>query len=270
MSEAPAILSDRPDLAVQIVNYNSAVDLLGCMNGLLHDLPLNKCRSRILVLDNASTSERDRDHLSALARLPGVQVYFSDNNIGFAAGHNLLLGKHEAPNVLILNPDILFHETNVTGRLMETLTERDDVKVVGPKLTHLDGDTQAYDHGELSPVTIPGLCISVRRRRKGPVAWVSGAAMLADGETLRKMGGFDERFFLYHEDEAYCLRVRREGGRVIYNPDVSLVHLGNASGGSRKYRRKSLLTFVENYNPGALGRIMLKVYGLFPESAYEL
>ena len=59
------------------------------------------------------------------------------------------------------------------------------------------------------------------------VAWVSGAAMLVERAAFRGVGGFDEKLFLYKEDEDLCLRVRETGASVIYEPAVTLRHVGS-------------------------------------------
>src|SRR5262249_52730334 len=55
-------------------------------------------------------------------------------------------------------------------------------------------------------------------------AWVGGACRLARRETLERLGGFDERFFLYEEDVDLCLRARQAGLRVVHTPAAEVVH----------------------------------------------
>jgi GT2 family glycosyltransferase len=59
------------------------------------------------------------------------------------------------------------------------------------------------------------------------VAWVSGAAMMIERAAFTDLGGFDERLFLYKEDEDLCLRLRAAGGSVIYDPMVTIRHQGS-------------------------------------------
>jgi GT2 family glycosyltransferase len=51
-----------------------------------------------------------------------------------------------------------------------------------------------------------------------------GAALLLRREALDDVGLFDEGFFLYSEEVDLCLRLRRNGWRACYFPEVSVVH----------------------------------------------
>ncbi len=64
---------------------------------------------------------------------------------------------------------------------------------------------------------------------KGSIAWVLGASMMAQADVLRKVGGFDEKFFLYGEEQDLCLRIRKAGYEIGYCPDAVVIHLGGHS-----------------------------------------
>jgi hypothetical protein len=67
---------------------------------------------------------------------------------------------------------------------------------------------------------------------------VVGAAMFIRSVVFRDLGGFDERFFLYHEEIDFAHRLRDEGKRVVYLPQCVVTHLGER-GGSRQTWGKS-------------------------------
>jgi hypothetical protein len=46
---------------------------------------------------------------------------------------------------------------------------------------------------------------------------------------IERVGGLDERIFMYFEDNDFCLRVRRSGFRVCHMPSVRVTHLGGRS-----------------------------------------
>ena len=106
------------------------------------------------------------------------------------------------------------------------------MKVAGPKLLTADGSPQPYDHGRLhgprAAIALKGghsywRATDVRQE----VAWVSGAAMLVERAAFVAIGGFDEKLFLYKEDEDLCLRLREAGGLVVYEPGVAVRHHGS-------------------------------------------
>jgi hypothetical protein len=68
---------------------------------------------------------------------------------------------------------------------------------------------------------------AVRRRyaRERTVDWVSAACLLTRRDTLETVSGFDENFFLYSEDIDLCARIRATGARILFTPEVEIVHL---------------------------------------------
>lgn len=61
------------------------------------------------------------------------------------------------------------------------------------------------------------------------VDWVTGACLLTRREVVDSVGGLDEGFFMYFEDNDWCLRMRRAGWQVVFYPAVQVVHLGGQS-----------------------------------------
>jgi hypothetical protein len=53
--------------------------------------------------------------------------------------------------------------------------------------------------------------------------------MLTRASVVKKVGGFDEDFFMYTEDTDLCFRIKREGYRIVYTPKWSITHLGGSS-----------------------------------------
>jgi N-acetylglucosaminyl-diphospho-decaprenol L-rhamnosyltransferase len=214
-----------PDLAVQIVNYRTREQLGTCLESVLADL--DGLDHRVLVLDNASG-----DDLSELARRhPDVDFVMATHNIGYGAAHNRLAGLHDAPALLILNPDTRLVEPRTVARMLDALD--DGAAAVGPQLVDGDGAVDPRDHGELHGVRAriaQAAGDSHYRRRDEPVdaAWVSGAACLVSRRAFDTAGGFDPGFFLYKEEEDLFLRIRRQGGTVRYLPTVRVRHDGAA------------------------------------------
>lgn len=54
------------------------------------------------------------------------------------------------------------------------------------------------------------------------VDWIAGMFMLFRSDTLRSVGGFDERYFLYYEDVGLCARLHERGLGVAVNTAVSV------------------------------------------------
>ena len=195
----------------------------------------------------------DNDGGLELVDEASLRVVRSGANLGYGAGMNLGARDGTAPWVLLLNPD-----TELDPAALERLVAiaeqcSDDTAVLAPTLTYPDGSPQigggrfagwVREVGRMS-----GLGRRVRSQRAALAAefrpgaggagttvdreWVSGAVMLVRRSAFEEVGGFDERFFLYYEDEDLCRRLRARGGRIAVTPEVRVAHaLQGASGGA--------------------------------------
>jgi N-acetylglucosaminyl-diphospho-decaprenol L-rhamnosyltransferase len=229
------------DVAVQVVNYRTRRQLAACLPTVLADGD-----HRVFVLDNASG-----DDLSELARAhPEVVFETAERNLGFGAGHNRLAARHDARALLILNPDTVFIEPRTVERLLAALGA--GVAAVGPRLVSASGAVDPRDHGELhgfrARVALAAGDSHYRRRdTPADVAWVSGAACLIDRAAFDAVGGFDPDFFLYKEEEDLFLRIRRQGGRVRYEPTVRVQHDGGAAASRAEHMPASVARFESKH-----------------------
>jgi N-acetylglucosaminyl-diphospho-decaprenol L-rhamnosyltransferase len=219
--------SGATDLAVQVVNYRTRRYLERCVETVVSDLRAGGVSYELNLLDNASGEALD----DVAARFADCRAFTAPANLGFGGGHNLLAGKTDAQYLLILNPDVELVEPGSIGRLLVLVAGDAHVKAVGPKLVLPDGSAQPYDHGRLyglrAQIALNGGHSYWRETDvRQEVAWVSGAAMLIERAAFTAVGGFDEKLFLYKEDEDLCLCLRNAGGAVVYDPAVTVRHHG--------------------------------------------
>ena len=187
----------------------------------------------VTVVDNAGTFPL-RESASVRVLRPGA-------NIGFGRGVNRGAAVGGAPWILLLNPDTSAEPDDLT-RLVAIAEGHSDVGVLAPTLVNFDGSPQIGGGRftgwprELARVSGAGrrvraLRARIRREFRGERfgalidrSWVSGAAMLVRRVVFEAVGGFDERFFLYYEDEDLCRRIRDRGWRVATTPEVRVKH----------------------------------------------
>ena len=221
-------MADCSSIAVQVVNYRTRRYLERCVDTVVSDLEGSSIPFEINLLDNASGEDLE----DLAARVPNCRAFTSATNLGFGGGHNLLAGKTEAKYLLILNPDIEFVFPDTVRRLLLLVAGAGLVKAAGPKLLTDAGQAQPYDHGRLhglrAEIALRGGHSYWRQTStRQEVAWVSGAAMLVERAEFVAIGGFDEKLFLYKEDEDLCLRLRAAGGQVVYEPAAVIRHHGS-------------------------------------------
>ena len=227
---------------VVIVAYNSAETVRACVEPLVADPGLN-----VVIVDNAS-----EDYLAeAVADLP-VEVVRSPQNLGFGAGCNVGWRIGAAPHVVFINPDARIDADGVR-RLVAAL-EADDVGLTAPRILNEDGTVQQSQHRFPTHAATWTQALLLHRlfpgaawahedivepeayARSSEPDWVGGACIALRRETLERLAGFDERFFMYCEDTDLCRRLRDLGLRVRFLSEVTASHDG---GGSAPAPRRS-------------------------------
>jgi GT2 family glycosyltransferase len=185
----------------------------------------------VIVSDNAST-----DGTPALARQqwPSARVLEHERNLGFGAANNRALALVQTPFALLLNPDC---ELSVEGLRELLMAARDmvDAALFAPQLASPTGKLEVNYRW---PKTV--------WHSQGPAAtglacvgFVCGAAMLLRMERFQQIGFFDERFFLYYEDDDLCLRLFQAGLPMVLVPQIKAIHRSRSSSkGSRPLRNE--------------------------------
>ncbi|MEI5996877.1 glycosyltransferase [Paraburkholderia bengalensis] len=207
--------------------------------------------AELFIVDNGGLSDVAID-LEPL-RLSGVRlsIISGHGNVGYGRGHNLAIGRAASRFHLVLNPDIdldreaLVHACDFFDRHLEAglLTPR-----IGDENGRLQYLCRRYP--TLLDLLIRGFLPHRIRRlfsirlaayemrdviNERDIVWdppiVSGCFMLFRTNVLKRLAGFDPRYFLYFEDYDLSLRTH-EVARVVYAPSVRVLHHGG--GAARK------------------------------------
>lgn len=241
-------------LSIIIVSFNARADLERCLASL-HTAPA-AAPHEILVVDNGSTD----GSADAARRWPDVTVIDAGANLGFARANNIgIRGSHGA-NILLLNSDTIVPAGSI-DRLLAELDRHDEVAVVGPRLVDAAGRAELSFGRMIGPLNElrqrrrarSGAVEALTRQRQFP-DWVSGACLLVRRADADAVGGLDERFFMYTEDVDFCAAIRARGRRVLFTPDVEVVHLrgrsaATAPAATQAHYRRSQLAFYEKHHP---------------------
>jgi N-acetylglucosaminyl-diphospho-decaprenol L-rhamnosyltransferase len=257
------------DATAVIVNYNSGHRL-----GPLLDRVQPEVRATAIV-DNASSD----GSLAAAEGRSDVTIVRNTVNRGFAAAANQGAANAESDWVLFVNPDIHLTPGDITTLLSGV---PDDVAAVAPLQVDEHG-TPKVETGGYQPTLLRYLVwalVPVRfHRRFGPylappfpardteLDWVSGALLGIRRAVFAGLGGFDERFFLYHEDVDFGRRAREAGYRIWVRPAVRLHHEVAHGDPSRRVLSgvrsvESLGKAFRGWRRRALGAILVVGYGL--------
>jgi len=243
------------DLSIIIVSFNARPDLERCLESL-HAAPPDALHE-ILVVDNGSTD----GSAAAARRWPGVRVIEVGSNAGFARANNIGIRASTGANLLLLNSDTLVPPAAI-DRLLAELAREPEVAAAGPRLVDGSGRAELSYGRMIGPLNElrqqwrarGGAVEALTRRRRYP-DWVSGACLLVRRADADAVGGLDERYFMYTEDVDFCAALRARGRRILFTPDVEVVHLRGRSAASapaatRDAYQRSRIAFYEKHHPG--------------------
>ena len=250
----------RPEASAVVVNYNAGPELRRALQSIADEW--HEMRWEAVVVDNAST-DGSPDVVEEFA--PRVSLVRNHDNVGFARAVNQGCAATKAPLVLIMNPDCRL-VAGALAALRAELERHPDCAIAGPRILNPDGSVQGSARGDPNMLTglfgrtatlgrlFPWLPASKRNvvsdavirggQTSVVVDWLSGACMLARREALRKVKGFDERYFLYWEDADLCRRLRAAGYHVRYVPGATAIHRVGHS--SRTLRASAIRAFHES------------------------
>jgi GT2 family glycosyltransferase len=211
----------RPTLSVLIVAWNSREELARALPALLPELGEG---DELIVVDNDSI-DGTVEAVAALA--PDAQIVRSGGNLGFAAGCNEGARKARGDLLLILNPDAAprpgfgeairrpWREQRGWAAWQALVADGDGTTINSAgNPVHFTGITWAGGHGRPIGEGPPA----------GEVAALSGACLAIPRRRWEEMGGFPDRFFLYHEDVDLSLRLRLAGGTLGIEPAAVVDH----------------------------------------------
>lgn len=203
------------------------------VRGLVEDLLGCPEVTRIVVTQNVP----ERTEYTEDGR---VEVVRNNEPQGYGANQNAAFANAATPFFCVLNPDIRLKE-NPFPPLLEAFNDQ-AVALVAPRIIAPDGSEE--DSARRFP-TVRDLVWKALGRHDGtyhekPASglaypdWLAGMFMLLRSTAFQKVGGFDEKFFLYYEDVDLCWRLRGNGHRIVQDRSVSIVH------DARRESRRSL------------------------------
>lgn len=236
-------------VSIIIVNYNTNRLTAACIESVLRYAEPGTFE--IIVVDNLSQKENP-DVLAE--QYPQIKLIKSPENGGFAKGNNLGISHSRGDVILLLNSDAYLTENGVNGPA-DYLRQHHEVSALSIRLHYEDG---RYQHNarkfrsirnELLDVFRPVLWLMPYRKKavlmlnqhfKGdfstPCDWVSGAFFMFRRALLEPLPGqkLDERYFMYGEDQLWCLQWEKLGYKAYFYSEAQAVHIVNASSGYHK------------------------------------
>lgn len=270
-------------IAIVIVSYNTRELLLEALASVIKST--DGTSLELVVVDNASD---DGSLEAARAAFPQVMALGNATNRGFGAACNQAIEATRAPLILLLNSDARL-TPDALRALANCMHQYEHCGAAGCRLINERGEAVTNTRNFLTPLNQALEMASPARgviwhslyRTHRPrvtadqtdcsVDWIDGACLMLRRAALAEVGWFDERFFMYSEDEDLCYRLKESGWTICYTAAGTAMHRGAAS--SRQDRAAMLEHFYRSqmlFLTKHRGRAALLVYKLAMQATLML
>jgi GT2 family glycosyltransferase len=264
------------DVSIIILSYNHFDMLNNTLESIFCRVKHNSYE--VIIIDNAST---EGDVLQSLPIDPRLRVYKNEKNIGWPSAINQGLSYAWGNYICIIDNDVLLLD-DVISYFMEVSQANNDNVILAPKVLNSDNTIQtsvedfpsinnqlgvAFFLNTLFPesgIFNPFHTVHHKIEDIKLVDMVIGACMFFHKSVAGKCNGFESRYFFYFSDTDFCLTHKRNMGKVLYCPSVSVIHYGSVASKGTKYNgnhyfAKDTVTFYKNNYQGWKAFILIAV-----------
>lgn len=268
-------MDNKTKLSIVIVHYKNDKDLIECLNSLY----AREIRQsfEVIIVDNSENNSL-QDILNR-KKYKQLKYVFSQKNLGYGSGMNLGAKYAKGEFLFILNPDVVFN-TDIISALINSFNDK-QIGIVAPLLYTTEDKIMDQGAKDLTPFKalvkysfidkiFPNNPISKdfweknwKKNKLNEVDNVPGTAFIIKKDLFEKIGGFDEKFFLYFEEFDLCKRVREAGYKIYINSNLKLIHKWGTSTSLLKnkdevFKRSRFYFFKKHY--GLFSAILLESF----------
>ncbi|MBI4779026.1 glycosyltransferase family 2 protein [Candidatus Falkowbacteria bacterium] len=253
------------DLSIITVSWNVKKFVADNIKSIFADT--RNIEFEILVVDNDS-----KDGTAEMIKkdFPRVRLIANNYNAGFAKANNQAIKEAKGRYLLLLNPDMRVLPGTLE-KMVRWMDEHNDVGVAGCRLIKENGETvphvrrypRLFDQLAIVfklPHLFPGLLNDYLKKdfdylKEAEVDSIRGSFFMIRREVAEKIGGLDERYFVWFEEVDYCRQVKNAGWKVMYTPAADCVDYVGQSfslmkrGQSQKYFSDSMLKYFKKWQP---------------------
>ena len=232
-------VKQTPKISIIIPNKDHTDDLIKCLRSIREKNTYENIE--ILVIENNSQKKKTfKDYRRIMHEYPKVKVlYWKGEGFNYPEINQYGIDHATGEYLLFLNNDV----TVITPDWLERMIgqcQRKEVGIVGVKLYYPD-DTIQHAGVIIGIGGVAGaMFVGMARERSGylrkailqqDLSAVTAACMMVDRKAWEEAGGFNEDLAVAFNDIDFCLKVRREGYLVVYEPNVELYHYESKSRG---------------------------------------
>lgn len=243
---------DPTDVWIITLNWNKPDITKDC----LHSLMINTGTTfSFLLIDNGSND----DSVKILKNeFPSLITIYNKENLGFGAGFNIGIKyaiEQGAKYILIINNDTIADPT-MMNQLLSVIEGDDEIGIVAPFIYFYENKEKIWSQGGYINSFLLEKTESKSKNHskdQNMKTFLTACCLLINIEVFKKVGVFDERFFMYYEDLDFSLRCLKNGIIMKIVPEAKLWHrISTSSGGKnnpleRFYMAKSSGLFFRKH-----------------------
>ena len=216
-----------------IVTYNNISTIAKTLETLFGET--KDIDFKLYVLDNGS-SDGTPEYIEK--NYPDVTVIRSGKNVGFGAGHNIIINQVESKYHAVINPDIVLTQ-NAVKKMADYMDGNPEIGLLSPRICFPDGRDQIlgkrnphlkylvasrFRGDEPSKLLKEYAMLDCDLSKPTEIENATGCFMFIRTDVLKSIGGFDDGFFMYFEDADLARRIN-EISKCVYYPDAVVNHV---------------------------------------------
>jgi hypothetical protein len=255
---------EKIELSIIIVDYNSLKFTIELVDDLLKHLKALKYE--IIIVDNDPNGDSAEKLKALYLKDKRIKALKNDKNSGYGSGNNLGAKHATGEYILLLNPDVKIVDDSIE-RMLDFMSKHSEVGALSPLIYQTDAkNLQRHFFGDFQ--SMAGITFQRWRGKTADLSkeffyaeMITGAALLISRELYEKLGGFDENFFMYMEDDDLCRRISNLGLKNAVLTTARVMHYEGQS--STSYEKKKFYYKSQDYywqkHYGSFKTVLMKI-----------
>lgn len=180
-----------------------------------------------IIVDNSKSNKL----FDLVKNFSNINYIKTNNNIGYGKANNLGAQNAKTPFIMILNPDIIVNSEAIEI-LCKKYLQYNDVGILAPSLYDMNDKRRTNGTNTRLKKNISKIKnLEPKNLAHGDACYdfVVGCSLFMNKNFFNKIGGFDEEFFMYFEDNDLCDRIYKNGKIIIEIPEAKMIHMQGLS-----------------------------------------
>jgi len=220
----------NPFISIVIPNKDNMGILKRCIDSIQSKSTYRNYE--VIIVENNSKEPDTFAYYKSIDGKDGISVIYWEEEFNYSRINNYGIMHAKGDYIVCLNNDI----SVITPDWMEELLgncQRKEVGITGARLYFPDNTIQHAGIVVGMGGSAGSMFVGMSRNRTGymhkaaiqqNLSAMTAACFMVKRQAFEQAGGFDEKLAVAFNDVDFCLRVRRAGYLVVYNPDAQMYH----------------------------------------------